>query len=89
MGHWPGLEAYSFRGLRYAWHADGVGNQHQPLAKRVKSIVAGESVYSVVEETAFPALHGTLVEVGGHLSLRTEECAAHYKHKLSYSTTPQ
>lgn len=32
-GHWPVLEVVSFRGQRYAWHATGMVNQHQPLAK--------------------------------------------------------
>lgn len=36
---------------------------------RVKLVVPGKSAYSVVlEETSFPALHGTLVKVGGHHS---------------------
>lgn len=33
MGHWPVLEVVPFRGLRYARHATGVGNQHQQPAK--------------------------------------------------------
>lgn len=88
MGHWPVLEVVPFRGLRYARHATGVGNQHQQPAKhRVKFIMPGKSAYSVVmEETSFPALHGTLVKVGGHFVQRTEECEACHKHKIPHKT---
>lgn len=49
----------------------------------------GKSAHSVVmEETSFPALHGTLVRVGGHLIQRTEECEARHKHKIPH-TAPQ
>lgn len=60
-----------------------------PSQTRVKLVVPGESAYSVVvEETSFPALHGTLLKVGGHLIQRTEECEARHKHQIPH-TTPQ
>lgn len=68
----------------------GVGNQHQTASKtQQKLVVPGNSAHSVVvEETSFPALHGTLVKVGGHLIQRTEECEARHKHQIPH-TAPQ
>lgn len=55
----------------------------------MKLVVAGKSAHSVVvEETSFPALHGTLLKVGGHLIQRTEECEACHKNQIPH-TTPQ
>lgn len=56
------------------------GGKSTPNANQTweKCVVPGEPV---MEETLFPALHGTLVKVGGHLIQRTEECEA--------LTTPQ
>lgn len=55
------------------------GGKSTPTASqtRVNFVVPGKSAYSVVmEDTSFPALHGTLVKVGGHLIQRTKECEA-------------
>lgn len=55
---------------------------------RVKLFVPGKSAYSVVvEENPFPALHGTLVKVGGHLIQRTEECEERHKHLIPHTMT--
>ncbi len=55
---------------------------------REKLVVAGKSAYSVVvEETSFPASHGTLLKVGGHLIQRTEECEARHKHQIPHTTS--
>lgn len=82
MIHWPGLEVVSFRRTEVCavchWGGKSTPNASQT---RVKFVMPGKSAYSVVmEEISFPALHGTLVKVGGHLIQRTQECEAHHKH---------
>lgn len=61
----------------------------QPASEaRVKTTGPGESAYSVVVgETSFPALHATLVKVGGHLIQRSEECEERRKHKIPHKKT--
>lgn len=67
------------------------GGKSTPTASQTqqKLVLPGKSAYSVVvEETSFPALHGTLVKVGGHLIQRTEECEARHQHQIPL-TAPQ
>ena len=90
--HWHGTLAWT-RGLLFQGTEVCVACRRGGKSIRaasitlVKSIMPGKAAYSVVvEKTLFPALHGTLVKVGGHLIQRTEECEARHKHKNSTHT---
>lgn len=85
MGHWSGLEVSLFQRTEVCV-ACHWGGKSKPRASQtpVKLVVPGKSACSVVvEQTSFPALHGTLVKVGGHLIQRTEECEARHNSTIT------
>ena len=82
MGHWPGREVFSFRRAAVCVACRRGGKSIRTASQTlVKVIMPGKAAYTrvVVENTLFPALHGTLVKVGGHLIQRSEECEARHK----------